>query len=1106
MAANTQVASQGAVKKTVGKGKVAPSRYLNPTSASTSRATAVTGSSSKIGPTVPSSVKGKAIAPALYTSKDNPSSTSIREYESVTTKRVVARAARKDLGSSRGISEKTSTNNRNRFPISASASSSVPVQATSREKLDNDASLQPEALYLAAQTYSWLYMTSTLENRFDNSKKAASDALESRSRELASEEADIADARTRFVSERLLDFYEELSDVKLSGAVPSVVQAYLKVERTYSTTISEAVSLATQSHDEYTDIRVYARVLDHIDCLQQEVETVESFILTATDVQLHARERPRALQALRELLPVIRAQADNLNSPSTPASSSTSRKHVLLGDAFTSNHKGSGFATVAAQGDGIHILDLSTLHPAISHTLGPNTTFSCPPVTQTSRRNGVDICTTFAVVESSPDVLQKEGGRTVWKWEEQLSGGVMSGDAQKKKKSALVPHALSRIYVCDDLPDKLLLVDRRGEISLSDMDLSPENLIFPITQRNAQTTLYKHFVFPRKSCTFMSSGSMLGGVVAAFLWRESDQMKVSVTSVDTHSGPTSEGECILPLTEADIVDASFSASGCITVLTCSGTWRSFQLSESATSSESFSLRPLSEPIHLAALSFLSAITSTEISLLALTSSHVLLSGISTSPGSSPEITLLIWDMQYGVLLSEQRCGVPSTLGRLKPKCIQMHLAAVPPTESQSQALLVLSPSTDRPAKRVDSKSNILHSSILVVPYTVPLTSTIARALGRASASTKYLKLNSEQKGLSGYHKFFNTAQAKLLKSVQHAMNTATNADVERVFEEWVADEEQRASAQFGGNVVRQNEEHLLPLGHLFVKQLLDIVLPASTSGNTSSTKLPHAPKVVRYLLERRVVSDCMIEGGLIPALLLRHDWESAVLAVQKVIDLPEMDITSLLAQVVAQRRQVQTDNDAMQVDSPAGMPTLPSFLSLFVHYPTSPATLRIALRRHLADADDLTHVLSILDGWVEQWCREDVRLLPDGVKKDAHGVQVPFYTERKQEGLPSLDKILNFAQSIFDASFLTLLSYPPAHVLIRTLLTRLRQELALISELQVLHGPLRPFAWAHTRAVHEGIHGPAKVDTSIDWRRRKKLAHEQAEMSVRQYQVEELVI
>lgn len=66
----------------------------------------------------------------------------------------------------------------------------------------------------------------------------------------------------------------------------------------------------------------------------------------------------------------------------------------------------------------------------------------------------------------------------------------------------------------------------------------------------------------------------------------------------------------------------------------------------------------------------------------------------------------------------------------------------------------------------------------------------------------------------------------------------------------------------------------MSLGHEFVRQLLDVVIQPSKPNVTA-----YSPKVVHHLLERRVVSANMVEGGLIPVLLSRKDWVSSFLFV-----------------------------------------------------------------------------------------------------------------------------------------------------------------------------------------------------------------------------------
>lgn len=103
-------------------------------------------------------------------------------------------------------------------------------------------------------------------------------------------------------------------------------------------------------------------------------------------------------------------------------------------------------------------------------------------------------------------------------------------------------------------------------------------------------------------------------------------------------------------------------------------------------------------------------------------------------------------------------------------------------------------------------------------------------------------------------------------------------------------------------------------------------------------------------------------------------------------------------------------------------------------------------------------------------------------------------------------QVLAFLQTLLDSSFLKLLTYPPSHSVLRDILSDLEPELAFTDEIEQLRGPLEPFVRAHAKAVHEAAHGAQKPDLKVDWRRRRKEAHEQAGMAVGVYQIEELVL
>ncbi|KAH9938085.1 uncharacterized protein B0H18DRAFT_1112274 [Fomitopsis serialis] len=756
--------------------------------------------------------------------------------------------------------------------------------------------------------------------------------------------------------------------------------------------------------------------------------------------------------------------------PSSRQAAGTS-SHVLVDSRYASTaDKTDNLVSLAVQEDGVHVLDLSTLHPAISHTLGPNTTFSCPPTSRTSKGNGAQTCTTYAVIASSPDIQEEDEGRTVLWWEESLSGGVMTADTQKKRKSTVLSHKITHIYAPKDLPDHLLLVGLGGEITVTDSVLNVQ--ASSPTSEEDDTVLLRHFVLPRQSSTFVpTQTSPSSGVVSISALRRNTDVLLHISLVDAEGRIHSLGSCVTPVEETDIADVSFSTSGCLTVLTRSGKWTSYRVSVSPSST--LSISPLCPPsTSLPSPSSRPPEPTPPPTPQRSPSSRYILP---RSPAGvtiiGPEMILLLWDTQYGVVLAEQRFPCPLHLYRGKDRGTRMSLVASGSADEPSQALLVL-----HPADASQDSQYERATSVLAVPLSVPKTSTIANALGRAAASQNWLRpdADSSQKPRTAHLALdlggLEPEQGRALKAMLEAQERGRTEEVEK---RWTA---YREDAGGPGKEPR--------LGHLFVKQLLNVLfavpLPGRDGAAPPSAAQAYARGIVTYLLEKKAVSDAMIEGGLIPALM-----PNAVLAMSNVIDLPESDIISLLAKVVAHHRQ--SNPDAMQVDSPSSPPALPAFLALCVTYSTSPGPLRVALRKHLPDAEAVVCVLEVLDSWVGQWSEEELSLVPEKVKKDAHGAYVAVYAEESTPEMPPLDKILLFTQAILDSSFLALLSHAPAHPLLRSLLARLEPELALISELQSLKGPLQG-------------------DAQADWRQRKKAQTEHRDMNIGIYQVEELVI
>ncbi|EMD40538.1 hypothetical protein CERSUDRAFT_111138 [Gelatoporia subvermispora B] len=649
----------------------------------------------------------------------------------------------------------------------------------------------------------------------------------------------------------------------------------------------------------------------------------------------------------------------------------------------------------------------------------------------------------------------------------------MTADLQKKRISAVMPDVISHLYTPEELLNRVLVVSTDGRLHAANADLSVQHSS-PAPQEKGWL-LQRHFLLSRQSCTFVPSRKTpsQGLISVSFLRKASSPLRLSVAGVSTDGYIASLGDLSVPIEENDIADVSCSSSGFITVLASSGTWYSLQL-ESRDGS-SLSLSPRADSLRLQNLSFVSPSSShpSEVALLPLTSSLVLLAGITAQGG--PELVLLVWDLQYSVLIAQHTLAVPNALGR--NKAVGLHIAlANAPSPTARHALLLLTGAS--------------RASVLAVPLTVPPRSTLAGALGRGSAGARWLTPASGP--ASAPAQVLELAQARTLKAVRSAMELRRAASADDAFFEYA------------------RQASVTELGYAFVKQVLEVVFRVPPKG-AQGVEIPYSPKIVRWLLEKKVVGYGMVEGGLFSALMVRRDWPSVVLAMEAVSDVPEDDMISLLAQVVAAHRSKQpVSEDAMQVDStPAAagdVPLLPSFLALCVAYSTTPAALRLALRKHLPEAEDLTVVLGLLGSWIERWGSEEETLLPENVTKDARGVPIPVFAPQEKRDIPPLQKVLTFTQSVVDSSFLILLTHPPAQPLLRGLLEHLEPEVARATALAQLAGALQPFATAHARAVREGTTGATKAEARVDWRKRRRAAHEQAAMALGAYQVEELVL
>ncbi|KAG6916469.1 hypothetical protein DXG01_006663 [Tephrocybe rancida] len=229
-------------------------------------------------------------------------------------------------------------------------------------------------------------------------------------------------------------------------------------------------------------------------------------------------------------------------------SSSSSKKQGGLSNVFATYEKASGssdgYATIAAHGDGVHVLDISTLHPVISHTLGPSTTFACPAVTRNTQDGTDNICTTYAAIATSSDVTLEDSGRTIWMWKENLSGR-LEDRASQKKKVVRIQHQISGLYTYDGTSGRILAQSPQAELSILDAELNVKST-WP-TPEDTNSVL-RTFVYSRKSCSFMPSlSSSQAGTIIVSVDASKNSTRVRILFVDDADEVSELGTSLIPL-------------------------------------------------------------------------------------------------------------------------------------------------------------------------------------------------------------------------------------------------------------------------------------------------------------------------------------------------------------------------------------------------------------------------------------------------------------------------------------------------------------------------------------------------------------------------------
>ncbi|GAA5854976.1 hypothetical protein JCM8547_002329 [Rhodosporidiobolus lusitaniae] len=321
----------------------------------------------------------------------------------------------------------------------------------------------------------------------------------------------------------------------------------------------------------------------------------------------------------------------------------------------------------------------------------------------------------------------------------------------------------------------------------------------------------------------------------------------------------------------------------------------------------------------------------------------------------------------------------------------------------------------------------------------------------------------------------------------------------------------------------------------------DLVIASSSASAAAASKqdFRHPTKIVKYLLERELVGENQVMGGVTAFLARAGDWSNILLALRSIVDIPESITVSLLAAVVRSGSSPSSASsaDMLDLDSPSSpspsslpqpVPALTTFLPGFLRSPSTPSVLRSQLAAQLSAAEAIP-VLELCDRWLAAWLKAGRKEEEDGAAvvgkkgksagaRTVKGAGDAFRLQAK--GVPEMELIIPFVQSLLDAHFVTLLLQRQSHSLLRRLSKRVSAHTQLVTDLSSLAGVLSIYSRRRdemkkaeerkreeeARKEKEGAAGGERTVKDFEEKMEKRIKAREEHAAVGQYTVETFLL
>ncbi|CAG8546961.1 11516_t:CDS:10, partial [Acaulospora morrowiae] len=262
-----------------------------------------------------------------------------------------------------------------------------------------------------------------------------------------------------------------------------------------------------------------------------------------------------------------------------------------------------------------------------------------------------------------------------------------------------------------------------------------------------------------------------------------------------------------------------------------------------------------------------------------------------------------------------------------------------------------------------------------------------------------------------------------------------------------------------------SKEKIIPeLSYHFVKTIVEHCISQYPDGKPNMTFW--APEVISDLIRQNVMSNSIVKGGIVKALIDREEWGMLNLALLCIPDIPERDLIHLLKFVISKGGvRKETVNPSGEIKKETL--TVENVLLLIIHAPRNENMMRWNIRQ--LTESELIVILKILCEWSARHTLTEI--IADTMSKKPVDVD-DFRNPKNQSPINKLKKlkkridfrsIIEFLTLILDIHFASFIMNKQFHSLLGDLSDRINHEVEIFESMESMRSCLELYHKRHLK-------------------------------------------